>query len=166
MPQRLLRRGQARLHRKPVIKCKQGPHRNCRWGPRSLSEKSQYLSDRLQKCRYFCAAQRRKSPCFARRNPCTARLPGHSIPFEAGGCPLELPPPRLKQNLFHTSFSICCWDPAGKTGGVPCFMVGSWTGNREWSRRPERPPPGSAPPPPGPQRSRFSSAPPAAPPGR
>ena len=43
----------------------------------------------------FCAAQRHKSPRFARRKPCTTRLPGHLIPFEAGGCPLELPRPDL-----------------------------------------------------------------------
>ena len=46
-----------------------------------------------EKCRYFCAAQRRKSPRSARRGPCTAGPPRHSIPFEAGGCPLELPRP-------------------------------------------------------------------------
>ena len=47
----------------------------------------------MPKCRYFCAALRRKSPRFACRNPCAARLPEHLIPFEAGGCPLELPRP-------------------------------------------------------------------------
>ena len=61
--------------------------------PFRLSKKSKDFSDSLQKCHYFCAAVRRKSPRFARRNPCTARLPGHLIPFEAGGCPLELPRP-------------------------------------------------------------------------
>ena len=61
-----------------------------------LSEKSRNFSDSLQKCRYFCAAVRRKSPRFACRKPCTARLPRHLIPFEAGGCPLELPRPNLR----------------------------------------------------------------------
>ena len=61
--------------------------------PRRLSEKSKNFSDSLQKCRYFCAAIRRKSPRFACRKPCTARIPGHLIPLEAGCCPLELPRP-------------------------------------------------------------------------
>ena len=58
-----------------------------------LSKKSLDFFDSLQKCRYFRAAQRRKSPRSAPRKPCTARLPGHSIPREAGGCPLALPRP-------------------------------------------------------------------------
>ena len=61
-------------------------------GPQAVT-KSKDFSDSLQKCRYFCAPQRRKSPRFACRNPCTARLPGHLSPLEAGGCPLELPRP-------------------------------------------------------------------------
>ena len=66
-----------------------------------LSKKSRNFFDSLKKCRYFCAAQRRKSPRFACRNPCTARLPGHLIPFEAGGCPLELP--RLDSGRFYSA---------------------------------------------------------------
>ena len=68
--------------------------RQQRWRPvLRLSKKSKDFSDSLQKCRYFCAPQRRKSPRFACRNPCTARFPGHLIPFEAGRCPPELPRP-------------------------------------------------------------------------
>ncbi len=59
----------------------------------SLSKKSVDFFDRLKKCRYFRAAQRRKSPRSAGRKPCCARLPGHLIPCEAGGCPLALPRP-------------------------------------------------------------------------
>src|SRR5699024_7147384 len=36
------------------------------------------------------AAQKSSRP---RRKPCAASLPGHLIPFEAGGCPPELPRP-------------------------------------------------------------------------
>src|SRR5699024_4202219 len=50
-----------------------------------LSKKSLDFFDSLQKCRYFRAAQRRKSPRSALRTPCTARRPGHSFPREAGG---------------------------------------------------------------------------------
>ena len=55
------------------------------------------------KCRYFCAAQRRKSPRFACRKPCTANLPGHLTPFEAGSCPPPPANPRAdssKQSFF------------------------------------------------------------------
>ena len=51
--------------------------------------------------RYFCASVRRKSPRFACRNPCTARLPGHLIPLEASCRPLELP--RLNFEQIHLS---------------------------------------------------------------
>ena len=61
-----------------------------------LSEKSKDFSDSLKNAVTFAPQQRRKSPRFACRNPCTARLPGHLIPFEAGGCPLELPRPNLR----------------------------------------------------------------------
>ena len=81
----------------PIVSCKTnsvktgsgGPH--C--GPDQAVKKVQGLFRQPEKCRYFCAPQRRKSPRFACRNPCTARLPGHLIPLEAGGCPLELPRP-------------------------------------------------------------------------
>ena len=59
-------------------------------GPR-LSKKSKNFSDSLKECRYFPAAQRRKSPRCARRTPCPASRSGHSISLETGCRPLELP---------------------------------------------------------------------------
>ena len=57
------------------------------------TKKSKDFSVCMPKCRYFCAALRRKSPRFACRNPCAARLPGHLLPFEAGPSPPAAPRP-------------------------------------------------------------------------
>lgn len=59
--------------------------------PSRLLKKSIDFFDSLQKCRYFCAAQRHKSPRFARRKPCCARQCGAFDPIRGGRCPLELP---------------------------------------------------------------------------
>ena len=67
--------------------------------PIPICQAHDLLGRSLLKFRYFCAAQRRKSPRSACRKPCKARLPGHLIPFEAGGCPLELP----RRNRAHIS---------------------------------------------------------------
>ena len=82
------------------------------------------------------------------------------------------PPPRGGSPVARTSTAAPETSKQNKRGprrnnrrGSPVFIE-SRIRNRKWSHRPERPPLGSAPPPPGPQRSRFSSAPPAAPPGR
>ena len=72
------------------------------------------------KCRYFCAAQRRKSPRSARRKPCAARLPGHLIPFEAGRCPLELPRPGRDSSCSIKMFEQTSAGPALMAGPVKC----------------------------------------------
>ena len=77
-------------------------------------EKVPGLFRQPEKCRYFCAALRRKSPRFACRNPCTARLPGHLIPLEAGCRPLELPRPNLSGFISTEVFNKL------ERGGVLC----------------------------------------------
>ena len=71
-----------------------------------LSKKLLDFYDSLQQCRYFCASRRRKSPRVARRKPCMATLPGHSIPREAGRRPLALPRPSSGGYFFIIAFCV------------------------------------------------------------
>ena len=103
------------------------PYKYIRRGPlglrRRLSKKSEDFSDSLQKCRYFCAAVRRKSPRFACRKPCTARFPGHLIPFEAGGCPPRAPPALSQAHFILRRFSDKLRrGPLGPRRFLSCFM--------------------------------------------
>src|SRR5699024_10278717 len=89
------------------------------------SEKSLDFSDSLQKCRYFPAATRRKSPRSARREPCRARFPGHSIPLEAGCRPLELPRQSSGKFLLTEFFVKRKKTDRTEMRGTVCFLFGS-----------------------------------------
>ena len=78
-------------------------------GPLRLSKKSRDFFDSLQKCRYFRAALRRKSP--------------RSAPSTRGGrLPPRAPPPRHRRILFNRGFSTVSW-PAGFPAGHSLFLA-------------------------------------------
>ena len=70
-----------------------------------LSKKSRDFFDSLQECRYFRAAQRRKSPRSALRKPCGARRCGAFDSMRGGRLPPRTPPPQFRRVLLNRGFS-------------------------------------------------------------
>lgn len=73
--------------------------------------------------------QRWKSPPFACRNPCTAGVPGHLIPFGAGGCPLEFPRLNLSRFISAEVF-LTNWEARHFNAGPPSLRTSERGGRR------------------------------------
>ena len=78
------------------------------------------LGRSLLKCVTFAPHSGAKVPRSACRKPCKARLPGHLIPFEAGGCPLELPRQTRADFVSHRFFNILRGAAVGRAPSVHC----------------------------------------------